>query len=101
MVATRLWVDIYTAGLFTVLSGYLCVIAQLVLYVWITETKSIRIVALVLGGVSVLPLLDFLLPFNRGPDPAAADSQETVRSTEHETSGEAAMSRGMRQIASV
>ena len=58
----RLPERISLAGLFALLTGYLSVLAQLVLYAWSAETDDVKLVAIIFAVFSALPLLDFLSP---------------------------------------
>ena len=64
------WCDILNSsarpGILTLVTGYLCLIAQLVLYVWCIETTGIKTAVLIIAVIAVLPLLSlFPLPIVR------------------------------------
>jgi len=51
-------------GLLCFIIGACCIFAQVLLYIWLQESKAVRISLTVLAGFSVMPLVTFMLaPF--------------------------------------
>ena len=82
-------------GLFTLITGYLCLITQLVLYVWCTESSGIKGAVLFIAIVTSIPLLDLLLPieFFRRQEKATSQQDEKNFQQEPKTTSQTPIAR--------
>lgn len=72
------WLTSLPAGIFTLVVSVLCLLVQILVYIWIQELVIVKAVIAVVGIFGMLPLLHFL-PIRRGPQGTTCKEPEEIK----------------------
>ncbi len=67
--------NVRLTGLFTLITGYICFVIQIVLYVWLAEETAIKVPVLLIAIITTIPILD-LFRSRQAPQQARQSGRE-------------------------